>query len=71
MQPKQLKAWSADLNGPAFARRAAGTENVAKAIPPGADASQTVTVKDLEAGRIRFPRPAKRLFPADRTRDQT
>jgi hypothetical protein len=26
-----------------------------------------VTAKDLEAGRVRFPRSAKRLFPAERT----
>jgi hypothetical protein len=26
-----------------------------------------VTAKDLEAGRVRFPRAAKRLLPAERT----
>ncbi len=32
----------------------------------GHQLSQTVTAKDLQSGRIRFPRQAKRLFPADR-----
>jgi len=32
----------------------------------GAAVSQNVTARDLESGRVRFPRPAKRLFPPDR-----
>jgi hypothetical protein len=32
----------------------------------GSAASQTVTDKDIDAGRVRFPRPAKRLLPPER-----
>jgi hypothetical protein len=32
----------------------------------GRESSQQVTAKDLEAGRIRFPRAAKRVLPAQR-----
>jgi hypothetical protein len=45
-------------------RRPTGGQNAG--APSGAAVSQNVTAKDLEAGRIRFPRPAKRLFPPER-----
>lgn len=40
-----------------------------RAAPAGTGraSSQRVTAKDLEAGRVRFPRAAKRLLPAERT----
>lgn len=38
------------------------------AAAAGANRTQRVTAKDLEAGRIRFPRAAKRLFPDERAR---
>lgn len=34
---------------------------------PEGDRTQRVTRADLAAGRIRFPRPAKRFFPSERT----
>jgi hypothetical protein len=39
----------------------------ASAIGPSRAPSQRVTAKDLEAGRVRLPRAAKRLFPSQRT----
>jgi hypothetical protein len=42
--------------------------SAAKPSGGGSEASQTVTIADLTAGRIRVPRRAKRLFPSERTR---
>ena len=41
-------------------------EGTSRAAPSRAS-SQRVTTKDLEAGRVRLPRAAKRLFPSQRT----
>jgi hypothetical protein len=51
---------------PGRASSSSRPEGTSSADPSRAP-SQRVTAKDLEAGRVRLPRAAKRLFPSERT----